>query len=66
MKICIARRDLEDYYDETIDNAENERLMMKYIIQIVKNGNIEEIYRYANKFFLFHQLCIMNVLFKTK
>jgi hypothetical protein len=40
--------------------------MMKDIIQIVKNGNIEEIYRDVNKYFLFHQMCVMNVLFKTK
>jgi hypothetical protein len=40
--------------------------MMKDIIKIVKDGNIEDIYRDVDKYFLFHQLCVMNVLFKTK
>ena len=39
---------------------------MKDIIKIVKDGNIEDIYRDVDKYFLFHQLCVMNVLFKTK
>ena len=62
----FSRRELEDDCDETIDNGRNERAMMKCIIQIVQNENIEKIYRDVNKCFLFHQMCVMNVLFKTK
>ena len=50
---------------DTTDNN-NDRIMMKDIIKIVKEGNIEEIYGDVNKYFLFHQCCVMNVLFKTK
>ena len=39
---------------------------MKDIIKIVKDGNIEEIYHDADKYFLFYQMCVMNVLFKTR
>ena len=62
----FARRELEDDCDDTIDNAENERVMMKDSIQIVTNENIEEIYRDVSKCFLFHQMCVTNVLFNTK
>ena len=62
----LAQREVQDNSDEIIDNTQNERIMMKYIIQIVKSGNIEEVYSDVNKYFLFHQTCVMNVLFKTK
>jgi hypothetical protein len=56
----------QDDQPEQDNNNTNKRVMMKDIIDIVRKGNIEEIYQDADKYFLFHQICVMNVLFKTK
>jgi len=52
--------------DNNDTDALDNRILMKEIIKIAKDGKIEEVYHDVNKYFLFHRLCVMNVLFKTK
>ena len=47
-------------------NISDDRIMMSTIIDDTLKDNIESIYSDSDKYFLFHRICVMNVMFKTK
>ena len=44
----------------------NDRIMMSSIIDDTLKDNIESVYSDSDKYFLFHRICVKNVLFITK
>jgi len=58
----------EDERDVGLDNIsiDNDRITISSIIEDTLKNNIESIYSNSDKYFLFHRICVMNVMFKTK